>query len=95
MINLDRAKLHCRIDDDAEDSLINDWILEAEEVIQNDLDRKIIMSESDRESDLDLVDSKWLDSLRLIYVQYRYSRSTGDKPKAYWALLQKYRLMGV
>ena len=95
MIDLDQAKLHCRIDEDAEDSLILKWIAEAEEVIQNDLDRKVIVDEADRENETDILDNNWLDSARLIYVQYRYSRSTDGKPQAYWDLLQKFRIMGV
>lgn len=95
MITLDQAKLHCRIDEDDEDSLIIKWIADAEEVIQNDLDRKVIVSEADRVNETDILDNDWLDSARLIYVQYRYSRSTEGKPRAYWDLLQKFRIMGV
>ena len=95
MIDLDQAKLHCRIDEDAEDSLILKWISEAEEVIQNDLDRKVIVDEADRTNETDILDNDWLDSARLIYVQYRYSRSIEGKPQAYWDLLQKFRIMGV
>lgn len=95
MIDLPKAKLHCRIDDDAEDSLLTQWIDEAEVVIQNDLDRKIIATETDRANESDLVDNAALDSARLIFVQYRYSRSGEGKPKAYWDLLQKFREMGV
>ena len=95
MIDLDRTKLHCRIDEDVEDSLILEWIAEAEEVIQNDLDRKVIVAEADRINETDILDNDWLDSARLIYVQYRYSRSTDGKPQAYWDLLQKFRIMGV
>lgn len=95
MITLDQVKLHCRIDQDEEDSLINDWIADAEQVIQNDLDRRIIADESDRENETDLLDNDWLNSARLIYVQYRYSRSLDGKPQAYWDLLQKFRIMGV
>ncbi|WP_312056835.1 head-tail connector protein [Acinetobacter courvalinii] len=95
MITLDQAKLHCRIDEDDEDSLIMKWIADAEEVIQNDLDRKVIVDEADRESETDILDNDWLDSARLIYVQYRYGRSLEGKPQAYWDLLQKFRIMGV
>ena len=95
MIDLDQAKLHCRIDEDAENSLILKWIAEAEEVIQNDLDRKVIVDEADRENETDILDNGWLDSARLIYVQYRYSRSKDGKPQAYLNLLQKFRIMGV
>lgn len=95
MIDLPKAKKHCRVDDDAEDDLINGWIAEAEVVIQNDLDRKIIADEEDRINETDLVDNEALDSARLIFVQYRYSRSLDDKPQAYWSLLQKFREMGV
>jgi hypothetical protein len=95
MIDLLKAKLHCRIDDDAEDELLTQWIDEAEVVIQNDLDRKIIATETDRVNESDLVDNTVLDSARLIFVQYRYSRSADGKPKAYWDLLQKFREMGV
>ena len=95
MIDLDQAKLHCRIDEDHEDSLILKWIADAEEVIQNDLDRKVIVDEADRENETDILDNDWLDSARLIYVQYRYSRSTDGKPQAYLDLLQKFRIMGV
>lgn len=95
MITLDQVKLHCRIDQDEEDSLIYDWIADAEQVIQNDLDRRIIADESDREDETDLLDNDWLNSARLIYVQYRYSRSLDGKPQAYWDLLQKFRIMGV
>ncbi|EMO7885595.1 phage head-tail connector protein, partial [Acinetobacter baumannii] len=56
MITLDQAKLHCRIDEDEEDSLILKWIADAEEVIQNDLDRKVIVSESDRVDETDILD---------------------------------------
>ena len=95
MITLDQAKLHCRIDQDEEDQLILKWIDDANQVIQNDLDRKVIASEADRTDESDIVDNDWLDSARLIYVQYRYSRSLGAKPKAYLDLLQKFRSMGV
>lgn len=95
MITLDLVKLQCRIDQDEEDSLINDWIADAEQVIQNDLDRRIIADESDREDETDLLDNDWLNSARLIYVQYRYRRSLDGKPQAYWDLLQKFRIMGV
>ena len=95
MINLMTAKLHCRVDDDAEDDLFNTWIAEAEVVIQNDLDRMIIANETDRENETDLVDNEALDSARLIFIQYRYSRCMDAKPQAYWSLLQKFREMGV
>lgn len=95
MIDIDQAKLHCRIDEDHENSLILKWIDDAEEVIQNDLDRKVIVDEADRINETDILDNDWLDSARLIYVQYRYSRSTDGKPQAYWDLLQKFRIMGV
>jgi len=73
MIDLQKAKKHCRVDDDTEDDLIEDWIAEANVVIQNDLDRKIIADEADRINETDLVDNEALDSARLIFVQYRYS----------------------
>lgn len=95
MIDLPKVKLHCRIDDDVEEDLLTQWIDEAEVVIQNDLDRKIIATETDRVNESDLVDNAALDSARLIFVQYRYSRSADGKPKAYWDLLQKFREMGV
>lgn len=95
MIDIDKAKLHCRVDHDDEDPLIELWLEEANEVIQNDLDRKVIQSESERTCETDLIDNQWLDSARLIYVQYRYSRSDQGKPQAYWDLLQKFRIMGV
>ncbi|PWB13357.1 hypothetical protein DCO44_14440 [Acinetobacter sp. AM] len=95
MINLQKAKKHCRVDDDTEDDLIEGWIVEANVVIQNDLDRKIIADEADRINETDLVDNEALDSARLIFVQYRYSRSLEGKPQAYWSLLQKFREMGV
>ena len=47
------------------------------------------------ENETDILDNDWLDSARLIYVQYRYSRSTDGKPQAYLDLLQKFRIMGV
>ena len=95
MIDLDRAKLHCRVDHDDEDGIFQELILEADQVIENDLDRKIIASEADRRNDSDLIDNNWLDSARLIYIQYRYSRSLEDKPQAYLSLIQKFRIMGV
>lgn len=95
MIDLDRAKLHCRVDHDDEDEIFRDLIAEADSVIENDLDRKIITNEADRRNDCDLVDNKWLDSARLIYIQYRYSRSLEGKPQAYLSLIQKFRIMGV
>lgn len=95
MINTTTAKLHCRIDHDDEDQLIELWIKDAELVIQQDLDRKIIQCEEKRTCETDLVDNSWLDSARLIYIQYRYSRSDEGKPQAYWDLIQKFRIMGV
>lgn len=95
MIDIDRARLHCRVDHEDEDEIFLDLITEADEVIQNDLDRKIIANEADRRNDCDLLDNKWLDSARLIYIQYRYSRSLEGKPQAYLSLLQKFRIMGV
>lgn len=95
MINLAEIKLHCRIDHDDEDQLLELWLDEANEVIQNDLDRKVVQSVSEKVNETDLIDNNWLDSARLIYVQYRHSRSDQGKPQAYWDLIQKFRIMGV
>lgn len=95
MIDLATIKLHCRIDDEEENQLLEMWLEEANEVIQNDLDRKVIQNEDERINETDIVDNNWLDSARLIYVQYRYSRSSEGKPQAYWDLIQKFRVMGI
>ena len=95
MIDLAQAKLHCRVDHDEEDQLFLNWITEANEVIENDLDRKVIATEAERVNLTDIVDNKLLDSARLLFVQYRYSRSMDAKPQAYLDLLQKFRDMGV
>lgn len=95
MLDLATIKLHCRIDHDDEDHLLEMWLAEANEVIQNDLDRNVVQSESDRTNETDIIDNHWIDSARLIYIQYRYARSNRGKPQAYWDLIQKFRIMGV
>lgn len=95
MIDLTKAKLNCRCDGNEEDDLFLLWIAEADEVIQKDLDRQIIQDEADRLDESDILDNHWLDSARLIYVDYRYSRSPEGKPKAYWDLIKKFRIIGV
>lgn len=95
MIDLLKAKLHCRIDHDAEDDLILDWIIEADQEIEHDLDRKIIQTEDDRSDELDILDSKKIDNARLLFVQYKYSRSLDGKPQAYWDTLRSIRNIGV
>lgn len=95
MITLEQAKLQCRVDHDDEDALFLDWLAQAEEEIATDIDRKIIANESDRSSETDIVDCKKLDNARLIFIEYKYSRSMNGKPQAYWDTLQPIREMGV
>ncbi|EMP2007352.1 phage gp6-like head-tail connector protein [Acinetobacter baumannii] len=95
MITLERAKLQCRVDHDDEDVLFLEWMAQADEEIAIDIDRKIISNESERTSDTDIVDCKKLDNARLIFIEYKYSRSLEGKPQAYWDILQPIREMGV
>ncbi|WP_315075531.1 head-tail connector protein [Acinetobacter guillouiae] len=95
MITLEKAKLQCRVDHDDEDELFQEWISEAEEEIEKDLDRKIIVLESDRQDETDVVDCKKLDNARILYIQYKYSRSLDEKPRAYWDTLRSLRNIGV
>lgn len=95
MITLEKAKLQCRVDHDDEDELFQDWISQAEEELEKDLDRKIIASESDRTDETDIIDCKKLDNARLLFIQYKYSRSLDGKPQAYWDTLRSLRNIGV
>lgn len=95
MITLEKAKLQCRVDHDDEDELFQDWISQAEEELEKDLDRKIIASESDRTDESDIVDCKKLDNARLIFIEYKYSRSTAAKPQAYYDNIRTLRNIGV
>lgn len=95
MITLERAKLQCRVDHDDENELFLDWIIQADEEITIDIDRKIILDESERTSETDIVDCKKIDNARLIFIEYKYSRSLEGKPQAYWDTLQPIRDMGV
>ena len=101
MINLPKAKLHCRIDHDEEDDLIQAYIDAANEQIQAHLDRKVIATEADRVGENDLVDNKALDAARLLFVGHLYAnreattQATIELPLGYWSLIQPYRIMGV
>lgn len=101
MIDLAKAKLHCRVDHNDEDSLIQGYIDAADDLIQANLDREVIASESDRENETDLVDNKALDAARLLLVGHLYinreatTQATIELPMGYWALIQPYRNMGV
>ena len=101
MIDLPKAKLHCRIDHDEEDDLIQGYIDAAEAQIQANLDRKVIATEDDRVDENDLVDNKALDAARLLFVAHLYAnreaatQATIELPLGYWSLIQPYRNMGV
>ena len=101
MIDLPKAKLHCRIDHDEEDDLIQEYIDVAEAQIQANLDRKVIATEVDRVGENDLVDNKALDAARLLFVGHLYAnreattQATIELPLGYWSLIQPYRNMGV
>lgn len=97
MIDLARVKWVCRVDADYndEDDLFEEWLKQAEEEIQTDLDRKIIFSESERVDETDIVDCKKLDNAREAFILYKYSRSLDGKPQAYWSALRSLRIIGV
>lgn len=101
MIDLSKAKLHCRIDHDEEDTLIQGYIDAADVVIQINLDRKVVATEADRIDENDLVDNKALDAARLLFVGHLYmnreatTQAVVELPLGYWALIQPYRNMGV
>ena len=73
MIDLAKAKLHCRVDHDDEDTLIEAYIDAANEQIQAHLDRKVIATEAERVNENDLVDNKALDAARLLFVAHLYA----------------------
>ncbi len=73
MIDLAKAKLHCRVDHDDEDTLIQAYIDAANEQIQAHLDRKVIATETERVNENDLVDNKALDAARLLFVAHLYA----------------------
>ncbi len=73
MIDLAKAKLHCRVDHDDEDTLIEAYIDAANEQIQAHLDRKVIATEVERVNENDLVDNKALDAARLLFVAHLYA----------------------
>ncbi|MFC2996196.1 head-tail connector protein [Acinetobacter sichuanensis] len=101
MIDLLTAKLHCRIDHDDEDILIERYIAAANEHLIANLDRKIIKDESERQSECDLIDNAALDSARLLHIGHQYanresvSQGLSEMPLGYWRLIQPYRIMGV
>ena len=101
MIDLPKAKLHCRIDHDEEDDLIQGYIDAADVQIQANLDRKVIATEAERVDENDLVDNKALDAARLLFVAHLYAnreaatQATIELPLGYWSLIQPYRNMGV
>ena len=101
MIDLAKAKLHCRVDHDDEDTLIQAYIDAANEQIQAHLDRKVIATEVERVNENDLVDNKALDAARLLFVAHLYANRGGttqgtiEVALGYWSLIQPYRNMGV
>ena len=101
MIDLAKAKLHCHVDHDDEDTLIEAYIDAANEQIQAHLDRKVIATEAERLNENDLVDNKALDAARLLFVAHLYAnreattQATIELPLGYWSLIQPYRDMGV
>lgn len=101
MIDLPKAKLHCRIDHDEEDTLVQGYIDAADVQIQANLDRKVIATEAERVDENDLVDNKALDAARLLFIGHLYAnreattQATIELPLGYWALIQPYRNMGV
>jgi len=101
MIDLAKAKLHCRVDHDDEDTLIQAYIDAANEQIQAHLDRKVIATEAERVNENDLVDNKALDAARLLFVAHLYANREAttqtiiELPLGYWSLIQPYRKMGV
>ena len=101
MIDLAKAKLHCHVDHDDEDTLIQTYIDAANEQIQINLDRKVIATEAERVNENDLVDNSLLDAARLLYVGHLYknreatSQGITELPLGYWNCIQPYRNMGV
>jgi len=102
MIDLAKAKLHCRVDHDDEDTLIQAYIDAANEQVQVNLDRRVIATEAERENETDLIDNKTLDTARLLFVGHLYAnreattqQAVNELPLGYWALIQPYRNMGV
>lgn len=97
MIDLTRAKWVCRVDADYndEDQLFEEWLKQADEEIQSDLDRKIIASEAERNDESDIVDCRKIDNAREAFILYKYSRSLDGKPQAYWSALRSIRNIGV
>ena len=101
MIDLPKAKLHCRIDHDDEDTLIQGYIDAANEQIRAHLDREVISTEAERKNESDLIDNSALDAARLLFVGHLYmnreatTQAVSELPLGYWSLIQPYRNIGV
>ncbi|MGC7561341.1 head-tail connector protein [Pasteurella sp. PK-2025] len=103
MLNLELIKLHCRIDSDEEDDLLDSYLESAKSYIQSQLNRNLY-DDSVPDSDLSgiLINPSIQQAILLIvahWYEHRESVVVGVTSKeiedGVWRLIQPFRIMGV
>lgn len=102
MISLEEAKLHLRVDSSAEDALITLYIGAARTLIEQHIQRKLVILDrfsTLAENEVEIDDAIKAAALLLIGNLYENREATTEKlnelPLGYWSLIQPYRLMSV
>ena len=89
---VEEVRLHCRIDDDAEDSLLTDYINAAVSRAANYLNRKLYADEvSDTDSDGLLIAGEIKLALLLAVGFWYGNREAQELPDGFYLLLAPYR----
>ncbi|HDR1007467.1 head-tail connector protein [Pasteurella multocida] len=104
MLNLDLIKLHCRIDSDDEDELLESYVNSAKSYIQSQLNRKL-HSESVPASDpTGILINPSIQQAMLMIIAHWYehresvvlgSVTSKEIEDGAWRLIQPFRIMGV
>ena len=102
MITLDEIKLHCRIDHDADDSLLEKYKDAAREATSKYISRPLYDTSVPDDAEDGIVINRAMELAMLLMVAHWYAHresvsetSMSEVPHGVHALLQPYRIMGV
>lgn len=95
IVTLEQAKHQCRIEHDEEDDMLILYILAAQEHGQNYIDRKIY-TDSNFDDEKGIEVTPIIQQAILLAVGFFYENRviTANLPKAFYELLQPYRIYG-
>lgn len=103
LITLDLIKLHCRIDHDDEDKLLEQYESAAHEYVQRQIDRTLYAEEVPEDESNGLVINAAIKQAMLMTIAHWYEHRESvvvgvvskEIEEGVWRLIQPYRIMGV